>query len=121
MLSRQFKIQPPRIATKRYRKLTKKTADKPYGFGNTNRRFSHANRQKAAITKDRFAFEQAMAGNDCTKTHRGGDFVVQKRDFFGGKDGEPTVVDVKMGNSALTEAQKQRRKQLRGRYRVERY
>jgi hypothetical protein len=101
--------------------LPKNTADKPYGFGNTNRRFPHANRQKAAITKDRFAFEQAMQGNDCAKTHRGGDFVVQDRDFFGTKVGEPTVVDVKKGNAPLTEAQKQRRKQLRGRYKVARY
>jgi hypothetical protein len=101
--------------------LPKKTADKPYGFGNTNRRFPHANRQKAAITKDRFAFEQAMQGNDCTKIHRGGDFVVQDRDFFGAKVGKPTVVDVKKGNAPLTEAQKQRRKQLHGRYKVARY
>ncbi len=101
--------------------MPKKASDKPYGFGNTARRFPHANRQKGSIAKDRFAFEQAMQGNDCLKTQRGGDFVVQKRDFFGEKEGEPTVVDVKTGNSKLTEAQVQRKKQLRGHYRIARY
>ena len=62
-----------------------------------------------------------MQGNDCLKTQRGGDFVVQKRDFFGEKEGEPTVVDFKTGNSKLTEAQVQRKKQLRGRYKIARY
>lgn len=62
-----------------------------------------------------------MEGNDCVRTRRGGDFVVQKRDFFGEKEGEPMIVDVKTGNSELTEAQEQRKRQLRGRYRIARY
>jgi hypothetical protein len=102
--------------------LPKKTStDKPYGFGNTSRRFPHAKRQKGSIAKDRFAFDQAMQGNDCIKTRKGGDFIVQKRDFFGGKDGASTVIDVKTGNSVLTEAQEQRKRQLRGRYKIARY
>ncbi len=103
--------------------MAKKTStnDKPYGFGNTNRRFPHAKRQKGSIAKDRFAFDQAMQGHDCQKMGRGGDFVVQKRDFLGEKIGEPTVVEVKTANSKLTEAQEQRKKQLRGRYKIVRY
>jgi hypothetical protein len=96
--------------------------DKPYGFGNTSRRFPHAKRQRGSIAKDRFAFGQAMQGNDCKKLGRGGDFVVQKKDFFGEVEGEPTVVDVKLGNSKATEAQEQRKRQLgRNRYRIVRY
>ncbi len=97
--------------------------DKPYGFGNTNRRFPKAGRRtQGQIDKDRFAFEQAMAGNDCTKLGRGGDFVVQKRNFIGEPEGEPTVVDVKTGNSRVTEAQKQRHKKLgRNRHKIVRY
>ena len=38
---------------------------------------------------------------------------MQKRDFFGQKYGEPTVFDVKTGNSKLTEAQEQRKRQLK--------
>jgi hypothetical protein len=102
--------------------LAKKTStDKPYGFGNTNRRFPHAKRQKGSIAKDRFAFDQAMQGHDCTKIHRGGDFMVQKRDFLGEKIGEPTVVEVKTANSKLTEAQEKRKKEFRGRYKIVRY
>lgn len=98
------------------------TTDKPYGFGSTNRRFPHAKRQKGSIAKDRFAFDQAMQGNDCQKLGRGGDFVVQKRDFLGEKEGDPTVIDVKSGSSKVTEAQEQRKRQLgRNRYRIVRY
>jgi hypothetical protein len=104
--------------------MAKKTSkeNKPYGFGNTARRFPNAKRQKGNITKDRFAFEQSMQGNDCTKIRRGGDFVVQERDFFGNKVGEPTVFEVKTGNSKLTGAQEERKRQLgRNRYKVVRY
>ncbi len=62
-----------------------------------------------------------MAGHDCQKMRRGGDFVVQRRDFLGEKEGEPTVVDVKTGGSKLTEEQQKRKRQLRGRYRIVRY
>ena len=57
---------------------------------------------KGKIAKDRFAFDQAMQGHDCQKIRQDGDFVVQKRDFFGNKVGEPTTYEVKTGNSKLT-------------------
>ncbi len=103
--------------------MSKKAQDKPFGFGNTNRRFPQAGRRaQGKIAKDRFAYEQAIAGNDCAKLRRGGDFVVQKRNFLGEPEGEPTVVDVKSGNAKITEAQKQRRKQLgRNRHKIVRY
>ncbi len=97
--------------------------DKPFGFGNTNRRFPAAGkRTQGKIAKDRFAFEQAMAGNDCTPLRHGGDFVVQKRNFIGELEGERTVIDVKTGNARVTEAQKQRQKRLgRNRHKIVRY
>jgi hypothetical protein len=100
-----------------------RTTENPYGFGNTNRRFPHAGkRTQGRIGRDRFAFEQAMAGNDCTKLERGGDFVVQKRDFFGEVEGQPTVVDVKIGNSKVTDAELERKKRLgRNRYKMIKY
>ena len=102
--------------------MVKKGPQKPYGFGSTNRRFPHTKRQKGSIAKDRFAYDQAMQGNDCQKLGRGGDFVVQQRDFFGETVGEPAVVDVKAGSSRVTEAQEQRRRRLgRNRYRIVRY
>ena len=105
--------------------MVKKDSDsrKPMGFGNISRRFTQSSRRaKGSIAKDRFAFDQAMQGNDCAKIRDGGDFVVQKRDFFGNKIGESTVIEVKTGNSKLTEAQEKRKRQLgRDRYKVVRY
>jgi hypothetical protein len=93
------------------------------GFGNTSRRFTQTERRiKCSIAKDRFAFDQAIQGHDCQKIRKDGDFVVQKRDFFGNKVGEPTTYEIKNGNSKLTEAQEKRRRQLgRNRYKIARY
>jgi hypothetical protein len=98
--------------------------NRPFGFGNTSRRFaqSKARREKGEVAKDRFAFEQAMKGNDCTKIRSGGDFVVQERDAFGNAIGKPTIYEVKSGNSKLTDAEEKRKRQLgRDRYKIVRY
>jgi hypothetical protein len=105
--------------------LSKKnpTNQKPMGFGHTSRWFTQSDRRvKGNIARDRFAFNQAMQGHDCQKIREGGDFVVQKRDFFGNKVGEPAIYEVKTGNSKLTEAQEKRQRQLgRNRYKIARY
>jgi hypothetical protein len=106
--------------------LGKESSDKkdPFRFGNISRRFPQWSRRrsKGAVAKDRFAFDQSTRGNDCTKIRRGGDFVVQERDFFGNKIGNPTVYEVKSGNAPLTEAQEKRKRRLgRDRYKVVRY
>jgi hypothetical protein len=104
--------------------VKKDSTDKdPLGFGNTSRRFTLSSRRaKGSIAKDRFAFDQAMQGHDCKNIRLDGDFVVQKRDFFGNKVGEPTTYDVNTGNSPLTEAQQKRQRQLgRNRYKIARY
>jgi hypothetical protein len=98
--------------------------NRPFGFGNTSRRFTQSSirREKGKIAKDRFAFEQSLQGNDCTKIRKGGDFIVQERDFFGDKTGRPTIFDVKTANAKLTEAQEKRKRQLgRNRYKIVRY
>ena len=99
------------------------TDKKTLGFGNTSRRFAHSNRRvKGTIAKDRFAYDQAMEGHDCQKIREGGDFVVQKRDFFGEKVGDPAVYEVKTGDSKLTQAQEKRQRELgRKRYKIVRY
>jgi hypothetical protein len=104
--------------------LSKKTlTNKPMGFGNTSRRFTQSSRHlEGSIAKDRFAFDQAMQGHDCKKIREGRDFVVQERDFFGNKVGEPTICEVKIGNSPLTKAQEKKLRQLgRNRYKIARY
>lgn len=101
----------------------KDSTDDPLKLGNVSKRFNlSSNRAKGSIAKDRFAFDQSMQGHDCKKIRRGGDFVVQKRDFFGNKIGEPTVFEVKTGDTQLSDAQEKRKRQLgRNRYKVVRY
>jgi hypothetical protein len=96
---------------------------RPYGFGNTNRRFTQPPRKIAGdIARDRFAFDQAMQGNDCTKIRKNGDFVVQERDFFGNEMGKPKTYQVKTGNSKITSAEEKRKRQLgRDKYKIVRY
>ncbi len=106
--------------------MGKESTDKKdtFRFGNISRRFPlwSRNHQKGEVAKDRFAFEQSLKGNDCTKIRKGGDFVVQERDFFGNKIGNATVYDVKSGNAKLTEAEEKRKRQLgRDRYKTVRY
>lgn len=83
--------------------MSKKLCDKrPYGFGSTNRRFAKSARKTAGdVARDRFAFDQSMCGNDCSKICKVGDFVVQERDFFGNEIGKPKVYQVKTGNSRV--------------------
>ena len=104
--------------------MAKRTSkDDPLNLGNVSKRFSlSSNHAKGNIAKDRFAFDQTMHGNDCRKIREDGDFVVQKRDFFGNKVGEPTTYEVKTGKTQLTEAQEKRQRQMgRNRYKIARY
>jgi len=86
-------------------------------------RFALSDRRvKGIIAKDRFAFDQTMQGHDCEKICKDGDFIVQKRDFFGNKIGESTIIEVKTGNSPIYEAQRKRKRQFgRNRYIIVRY
>jgi hypothetical protein len=104
--------------------LPKKLQDKrPYGFGNTNRRFTKSPRKAAGdLARDRFAFDQTMKGNDCTKIHKNGDFMVQERDVFGNEIGKPKTYQVKTNNSKVTATEEERKRQLgRDRYKIVRY
>jgi hypothetical protein len=104
--------------------LLKKLQDeRSYGFGNTNRRFTKSPRKVAGgLARDRFAFDQSMKGNDCTKICKNGDFTVQERDFFGNEIGTPKTYQVKTNNSKVTAAEEERKRQLgRDRYKIVRY
>ena len=79
------------------------------------------NKMRGKMAEDSFELEQRLQGNDVKKIHKGGDFVVQKRDFFGKNVGKPTVHEIKTGNSQLSEAQTKKKKQLGKRYKVHRY
>jgi hypothetical protein len=88
----------------------------------TKRQTLANNRMRGRMAEDSFQLEQNLRGNDCRKIHKGGDFIVQKRDFFGNKVSKPTVHEIKTGSAKLSPAQK-RKKSLLGnrRYKVERY
>jgi len=106
--------------------LVKNVSDghRPFGFGNTSRRLTLYNlrHEKGKIAKDRFAFDQAMHGNDCVRLRKGGDFIVQQIDFFGNKIGNPSIFEVKTGKSSLTVTQEKRKRQLgKEKYKIVRY
>ena len=104
--------------------MVKRTSkDDPLNQGNVSKRFNlSSNRAKGNIAKDRFAFDQTMQGHDCQKIRQDGDFIVQKRDFFGNKVGEPTTYEIKSVKTQLTAAQEKRQRQLgRNRYKIARY
>jgi len=79
------------------------------------------NRMKGKMAEESFKMGQIVQGNDCHKIHKGGDFIVQKRDMYGNKVGKPTVHEIKTGNAKLSPAQKRRKKQLGRQYKEERF
>ncbi len=94
-----------------------------FGLDSFSKRQTLANnRMKGRMAEDSFHLEQNLRGNDCRKIHKGGDFVVQKRDIFGNNVGKPTVHEIKTGNAKLSEAQRRNKAKLGNRgYKVERY
>ena len=74
------------------------------------------------MSEDWFALTQRLQGHEVRKIHKGGDFVVQKRDAFGRKKGKPITVEVKTGDSKLSEAQERKKKRLgKKKYKIVRY
>ena len=73
------------------------------------------------MSEDWFALTQRLQGYEVKKIHKGGDFVVQKRDPFGRKRGKPETYEIKTGDSQLSEAQKRKKRRLGKRYKVVRY
>lgn len=98
-----------------------------FGFGDGLKNYQKRttlsnNRMKGRMAEESFRLEQNLRGNDCRKIHKGGDFVVQKRDIFGNKVGKPTVHEIKSGNAQLSDAQRRKRARLgNSRYKVDRY
>jgi hypothetical protein len=93
------------------------------GLGKFSKRLTLSNnRMRGRIAEGAFAMEHTYQGDDVKKIHVGGDFVVQKRDPFGRKIGTPTTHEIKSSPRAkLSEAQKRKQRQLKRKYKVERY
>ena len=107
-------------------KRKRSTDNDPFGFGSggfgnfdlglngySKRATLANNRMKGKMAEDSFMLEQRMQGNDCKKIHKGGDFIVQKREILSGKKiGKPRVVEIKTGGSRLSKAQTRNKKRL---------
>jgi hypothetical protein len=102
----------------------------PFGFGSfdfgvtsfSRRTTLAGNRFNGRLAEDSFELEHRIQGHDVQKIHKGGDFVVQKRDIFGNKIGKPTTCEIKTGNAKLSKAQKRKKKSSsKGSYKVIRY
>ncbi|MCW4005140.1 MAG: hypothetical protein NWF04_00870 [Candidatus Bathyarchaeota archaeon] len=79
------------------------------------------NRFRGRMAEESFALQQRLQGNDCKKIHRGGDFIVQKRDIFGNKIGKPKTVEVKTGKSQLSKIQRSTKRRLGKNFKEVRY
>ena len=93
-----------------------------FGFGNFAKSLTlSSNRMRGRMAEGSFELSQRLAGHEVRKIHKGGDFVVQKRDLFGRKIGKPKTYEVKTGDSQLSDAQKRKKRQLKRSYKVVRY
>jgi hypothetical protein len=79
------------------------------------------NVMRGRMAESNFALGQNLQGNDVKRIRKGGDFVVQKQDFFGNKIGKPEVHEVKTGNSRLSDAQRNTKRRLGNRFKEDRY
>jgi hypothetical protein len=92
------------------------------GLGKFSKRVTLSNnKDRGKMGEGLFAMEHTYQGDDVKRIHVGGDFVVQKKDYLGRKIGRPITHEIKTGHSPLSEAQKRKQKQLKGRYKVNRY
>lgn len=95
----------------------------PFGLGSFSKNLTLSNnKMRGRMAEDSFAMGERLQGHEVKKIHKGGDFVVQKRDIVGRKIGKPKTYEVKTGNSQLSDAQKRKqRRSSRGSYKVVRY
>ena len=64
------------------------------------------NKFKGKLAEDLAAMQLMIEGYEVRKVHKGKDFVAVKRDFFTGEIIDRKFVEVKAGNSQLSEAQR---------------
>lgn len=69
-----------------------------------------SNKFKGKMGEDSFRDTELARGSDVRRIHKGGDFVVQKRDIFGNKAGKTFVAEIKTGKGRLSKAQKATKK-----------
>ena len=83
------------------------------------RRIARRNRRKGAAGEEIVRMNYALRGYEVTRTGRGSDFHVQKRDLLG-KVIDSRDIEVKTGGSQLSDLQEETRRRKTGHYDVER-
>jgi hypothetical protein len=82
-------------------------------------RMSRENRKKGRAGEEIARMNYAIRGYEITRTGRGSDFHVTKRDVLG-RVVDSKDIEVKTGKSPLSELQEETKRRKRGRYKVER-
>lgn len=77
------------------------------------------NQRKGQMAEEQAKMDWAMSGYEIEDVHEGADFIARRRDPFTGRIQEEQKVEVKSGNSRLTERQR-REKRKSDNYVVER-
>lgn len=90
-------------------------------FKKSRKEVNHENRYYGKEAEEQARREYELNGYEVEKIHRGGDLKVRKRDWLTGKKGKPTIVEVKSGNSKLSDLQKKRKRQYGDRFVEKRY
>jgi len=104
------------------RKSRRKKREDPFGLNRLTQRMTlSSNVMRGRMAENEFEMSQRLQGHDVKKIHKGGDFVVQKKDFFGRKIGKPKTYEIKAGGSRLSKVQKKKKRKLKRKYEVVRY
>lgn len=92
---------------------------KPESERQKRQRISRENRKKGKVGEELVKMNYGLRGYEVERTGRGSDFHVTKRDIFG-RVVDSKDIEVKTGDSPLSELQEETKKRKRGHYKEER-
>ncbi|MDE1844430.1 MAG: hypothetical protein KGI10_03780 [Thaumarchaeota archaeon] len=90
-------------------------------FKKSRREVNRENQSQGRQGEEQARREYEFSGHEVERTGKGHDLKVTKRDWLTGKKGKPKYVEVKTGNSKLSELQKKKKRQYGSRYIEKRY
>lgn len=74
------------------------------------RQQGYRNQHKGRVAEEQAKMDYTLSGYDIEDVHEGADFIARRRDPFTGRVEKKKKVEVKSGNSALTERQRQEKR-----------
>lgn len=93
----------------------------PNFFKKSRREVNRDNQTQGRQGEEQARREYEFSGHEVERTGKGHDLKVTKRDWLTGKKEKPKYVEVKTGNSKLSELQKKKKRQYGSRYVEKRY